>query len=152
MTSKTKSLTKLMLAVIVIAFLAYVAFFGVQVGGNFIGGALNMEKSGIKLGFDLSGGSIITYESNNDVLMDLEAGRIDAAVADEVIVKYYVKKKGAEKFKILDEDFGDEEYGVGIRKGDKAMVEAFNKAYEELKEEGTLANISIKWFGEDITC
>ena len=96
-------------------------------------------------------GKPVTYESNNDVLMDLEAGRIDAAVADEVIVKYYINKKGAEKFKLLEEDFGDEEYGVGMRKEDTALVEAFNDAYAELKEEGKLAEISTKWFGEDIT-
>lgn len=97
-------------------------------------------------------GKPVTYESNNDVLMDLEAGRVDAAVADEIIVRYYISKKGEEKFKVLDEDFGDEEYGVGMRKTDTALVEAFNKAYNELKEEGKLAEISTKWFGEDITC
>ena len=97
-------------------------------------------------------GKPVTYESNNDVLMDLEAGRVDAAVADEIIVRYYLSKKGEDKFKILDEDFGDEEYGVGMRKGDTTMVEAFNKAYEELKADGTVAEISTKWFGEDITC
>lgn len=97
-------------------------------------------------------GKPVTYESNNDVLMDLEAGRVDAAVADEIIIRYYISKKGEEKYKILDEDFGEEEYGVGMRKGDTAMVEAFNKAYKELKEDGTVAEISTKWFGEDITC
>ena len=56
-----------------------------------------------------------------------------------------------DKFNILDENFGEEEYGVGIRKGDTEMLEAFNKAYKELQDEGTLAEISIKWFGEDIT-
>ncbi len=70
MTSKTKSLTKLMISVIITAILAYVAFFGVQIGSNFVGGALNMEKSGIKLGFDLSGGSIITYEATGDNVND----------------------------------------------------------------------------------
>lgn len=99
-----------------------------------------------------NGGKPVTYESNNDVLMDLEAGRVDAAVADEIIVRYYISKKGEEKYKILEEDFGEEEYGVGMRKGDTAMVEAFNKAYKELKEDGTVAEISTKWFGEDITC
>ena len=54
-------------------------------------------------------------------------------------------------FKILDEDFGDEEYGVGIRKGDNKMVEAFNNAYKKMAEDGTLKEISEKWFGEDIT-
>lgn len=72
MTSKSKSLTKLMVAVIVIAFLAYVAFFGVQIGNSFVGGALNMDKSGIKLGFDLSGGSVITYEADADSVSDVE--------------------------------------------------------------------------------
>ena len=94
----------------------------------------------------------VTYESNNDVLMDLESGRVDAAVADEVIVRYYISKKGEEKFRILEENFGDEEYGVGMRKEDTKLVEAFNKAYAELKAEGKLAEISNKWFGEDITC
>ncbi|MEE1043410.1 MAG: protein translocase subunit SecD, partial [Clostridia bacterium] len=64
MTSKSKSLTKLLVAVIVIAIMAFVAFVGVSLGNNFAGGALNMEKSGIKLGFDLSGGSVITYEAD----------------------------------------------------------------------------------------
>ena len=96
-------------------------------------------------------GKPVTYESNNDVLMDLEAGRLDAVVADEIIIKYYVTKKGPEKYKILDEDFGDEEYGVGMRKDDTALVEAFNKAYADLKAEGKLAEISTKWFSDDIT-
>lgn len=96
-------------------------------------------------------GKPVTYESNNDVLMDLEAGRVDAAVADEIIVRYYISKKGEEKYKVLEEDFGDEEYGVGMRQNDTKLVEAFNKAYAGLKEEGTLAEISTKWFGEDIT-
>lgn len=96
-------------------------------------------------------GKPITYESNNDVLMDLEAGRVDAVVADEIIVRYYLGKKGEEKFKVLEEDFGKEEYGVGMRQSDTDLVEAFNKAYTQLKEEGELAAISTKWFGEDIT-
>lgn len=97
-------------------------------------------------------GKPVTYESNNDVLMDLEAGRVEAVVADEILVKYYISKRGQEKFKILDEDFGQEEYGVGMRKGDTELVEAFNKAYDELKADGTLAEISKRWFGDDITC
>lgn len=93
---------------------------------------------------------LVTYENNNDVLMDLEAGRLDAVVADEVLIKYYINKKGAEKFKILEENFGEEEYGVGMRKGDTAFLEAFNTAYEELKADGTLTKISQEWFGQDI--
>ena len=94
---------------------------------------------------------LVTYDTNDQVLRELEAGRCDAAVADEILVKYYMIKKGEEKFKVLDEDFGEEEYGVGMRKDDTKLVEAFNKAYAELKEEGKVAEISTTWFGEDIT-
>ena len=83
--------------------------------------------------------------------MAVEAGRIDAVVADEILVRYYIRLKGEDKFNILDDNFGEEEYGVGIRKGDTEMVDAFNKAYKELQDDGTLAQISTKWFDADIT-
>lgn len=77
MTSMQKSLSKFMIAIIIIAVLAYVAFFGVQIGSTFVGGALQTEKSGIKLGFDLSGGSVITYEADAASVSDAE---IDTAI------------------------------------------------------------------------
>ena len=88
---------------------------------------------------------------NNQALMDLEAGRIDAVVADEILVRYYISLKDEDKFKILSDNFGEEEYGVGIRKGDTEMVDAFNNAYTEMQLDGTLKKISEKWFSEDIT-
>ena len=71
--------------------------------------------------------------------MDLEAGRLDAIVVDEILARYYIEARGSEKYKILDENFGDEQYGVGIRKGDTEVV-----------ADGTAGEISKKWFGEDI--
>lgn len=41
-----------------------------------------------------NGGCDITFEDNNQALMDLEAGRIDAVVADEILVRYYLSLKG----------------------------------------------------------
>ena len=90
------------------------------------------------------------FETNDQCLMDLEAGRTDAVVADEVIIRYYVSKKGEEKYKILEEDFGKEEYGIGVRQEDTALLEALNVALDELKENGTTKEISEKWFGSDI--
>lgn len=95
-------------------------------------------------------GKVVTFETNNEALMDLEAGRLDAVVADEILAKYYTKQRGAEKYKILSEDFGIEAYAVGMRKEDKDLVDAFNKAFSELVEDGTAGEISVKWFGEDI--
>ena len=90
------------------------------------------------------------FETHDQSLMDLEAGRTDAVVADEVIIRYYVSKKGEEKYKILEEDFGKEEYGIGVRKEDTALLDALNTALDTLKENGTTKEISEKWFGSDI--
>lgn len=95
-------------------------------------------------------GKIVTFETNNEALMDLEAGRVDAVVADEILAKYYINGRGASKYNVILEDFGREDYAVGMRKDDSKFVDAFNKALDEVIAEGKAAEISKKWFGEDI--
>lgn len=94
--------------------------------------------------------TFVTFTTNDEALRDLEAGRCDAVVADEVLSRYYIKLKGAEKYKILNDDFGEEEYAVGIRKNDSEFLNKLNDAYDEVVKEGTASEISKKWFGEDI--
>ncbi|WP_052221181.1 transporter substrate-binding domain-containing protein [Clostridium homopropionicum] len=109
--------------------------------------AINKEPELVK---SFKDGKIYTFETNNDALMDLEAKRIDAVVADEILIRYYISKKGQEKYKVLKEDFGSESYGVGVRKEDKALLDKLNAAFDEMKKDGKAAEISKKWFGEDI--
>lgn len=108
-----------------------------------------VEKEGdVMKSFD--GGKLITFEDNNAALMDLEAKRLDAIVVDEILARYYMKARGEEKYKVLTENFGSEQYGVGIKKGDTKFVEAFNKALDEVIADGTAGDISKKWFSQDI--
>lgn len=93
---------------------------------------------------------LVTFDTNEQALRELEAGRADAIVADEILLKYYTNLKGSEKFVFLEDNFGEEDYAVGMKKGDTKMVEAFNKAYDEVVKSGKAAEISKKWFGEDI--
>ncbi|MDD4715344.1 MAG: transporter substrate-binding domain-containing protein [Oscillospiraceae bacterium] len=57
---------------------------------------------------------------------------------------------GSAKFKILEGSLATEEYGIGFRKGDE-LCNIVNAAMKVLKADGTLAQISEKWFGSDIT-
>nr|WP_307989045.1 amino acid ABC transporter substrate-binding protein [uncultured Niameybacter sp.] len=123
---------------------------GKAVGAQSESSAVTAMEKEADLYASFKDGKAVTFEDNNQALMDLDAGRIEAVVADEVVVRYYINLKGAGNYRILDEDFGAEEYGVGIRKGDTKTVEAFNQAYEELKADGTLAEIATKWFGSNI--
>ncbi|MCX7779737.1 MAG: amino acid ABC transporter substrate-binding protein [Negativicutes bacterium] len=89
------------------------------------------------------------YPDNVAALMDLKTGRIDAVVVDEIVGRYYISKKPGE-YKILADNFGSEEYGVGLRQEDKELMAKLQKALDEMKQDGTSAKISQKWFGADI--
>jgi len=96
------------------------------------------------------GGEPIVFDTNNEAFMDLEAGRVDAVVADEILARYYISKRGKEKFNVADEDFGKEEYGIGLRKEDKEFLKELNSTLDELKKSNKGQEISRKWFGENI--
>lgn len=89
------------------------------------------------------------YADNVAALMDLKAGRLEAVVVDEIVGRYYIAKKPGE-YMILTDNFGSEEYGVGMRKGDKELQGKLQKAMDEMKKDGTSTKISQQWFGEDI--
>lgn len=92
-----------------------------------------------------------TFDTNDMAIMDMEAGRSDAVVADKVLLEYVVsRKEDPSKYVILQEGLGAEEYAVGVRKEDTALLEALNGALDELKADGTAAEIATKWFGSDI--
>ncbi|HHV18721.1 MAG TPA: amino acid ABC transporter substrate-binding protein [Thermoanaerobacterales bacterium] len=107
--------------------------------------AMNTEPELVK---DFDGGEPVLFDTNHEAFMDLEAKRVDAVVADEVLARYYIKQKGAEKYVILDEDFGDEEYGIGFRKQDKKLLEMVEKTLDDMRQDGTYDSIHQKWFGE----
>ena len=88
------------------------------------------------------------YKTNVLALQDLENGRVDAVVIDEVAINYYMTIK-PDKFKVLDESLAPEQYAVGVKKGNEELLEEVQKAIDELIADGTAAKISEKWFGED---
>lgn len=95
--------------------------------------------------------NISRFKENSQVLMEVEAGRVDAAVIDEIFVRYYLAKENMlDKFKVLDERLEAEDYGVGGRLEDVSFMDAVNKAINECKEDGKASEYSIKWFGEDM--
>ena len=95
------------------------------------------------------GEEIIQFDTNNEAFMDLEAKRVDAIVVDEVLARYYMKLRGEEKYSVLQEDFGKEQYGIGMRKEDKILLEKINNAMEEMKNDGTYDSIKNKWFSNN---
>lgn len=82
--------------------------------------------------------------------MDLQIGRLDAVVVDEMHGRYYYISKKPDVYRVLDEELGWEQYGVGVRKEDESFLAELNRILDELKADGTAEAISIKWFGENV--
>ena len=95
-------------------------------------------------------GTLQTTPDYNTAFMDLEMGSVDAIAMDVIVAGYQMQEREG-NFKLLDETLASEEYAIGFKKGNTELCEKVQKTLEEMAEDGTMAEISKKWFGEDIT-
>lgn len=92
---------------------------------------------------------VIKAAENTSLLNDLKIGRLDAVVIDKVVADYYLAQEGNEGLVQLEEQLADEEYGIAFKKGNDELADKVLTALQELVDDGTAAEISQKWFGED---
>lgn len=90
------------------------------------------------------------YETNLNALMELELGLVDAVFLDSVVANYEITT-GKKDYKVLTDGLSSEEYAIGFRKNDQKLRDEVQKILCEMKADGTLAEISNKWFGSDVT-
>ena len=90
---------------------------------------------------NLKDGQLITFDSNLELFLDLEAGRSDAIVLDEVLARYVLLTKNAAEYRILEDNFGNESYGIGFRKADTTLRDKVNEALKETIADGTFDQI-----------
>lgn len=88
------------------------------------------------------------YDKITEALQDLSTGRIEAVVADDQVGRYYVGLAG-NVYSIAGK-LHDEPFGIAFRKKDTDLTAAVQKAVNDLKADGTLSKISMKWFKTDL--
>jgi polar amino acid transport system substrate-binding protein len=88
------------------------------------------------------------FEATPLALKELEAGGIDAVVADNGVVSNYVANNAGSKFKtVSDNSFSPEQYGIAVKKGNAELLAKINKGLADIKADGTYDNIYKKYFG-----
>ena len=99
---------------------------------------------------------VIQIDDYSKAVLEIQNGTIDAIAIDEVVARYYLQNNpGA--YTILQDENGEdaslaqEDYVIGFRKGDDALKEKVEDAMKEMSADGTMTEISEKWFGEDVT-
>ena len=90
------------------------------------------------------------YETNPKAMLDLESGRLDSVVIDNLTVRDIISKKPG-VYKILPKFITKAPFGVAFRKDDDSLRLEIQKAIDAVIKDGTAAKISRKWFAEDLT-
>lgn len=93
---------------------------------------------------------IRTYDSN--IEQDTALGRVDAFVMDRVSASQVIKEKPL-PLQLAGEPFSEIRNALPFRdtEADRALRDRVDTALAALREDGTLAEISERWFGTDIT-
>ncbi|WP_294427970.1 amino acid ABC transporter substrate-binding protein [uncultured Treponema sp.] len=94
--------------------------------------------------------SIVDFNDNIMALNDLEIGGLDGVAMDSVVAEYSLKVTG-KPFVILSDTLSPEQYGIAFKKDNTELRDKVQKTLEEMAADGTVAKISEKWFGSDIS-
>ena len=86
---------------------------------------------------------VTPYDDGAAAVQALMNGQIDAVVIDNMPAQEYVAANPG--LKILDGEFTNEDYAIGVAKGNTALLDAINGALTELKADGTIQTIVDKY-------
>lgn len=102
------------------------------------------------------GAQIKPYGSQNEIYLDVAAGRLDGTVADATLLNDgFLKADAGKGFAFVGPAFTDVKYfgdgvGIAVRKGDKADLDKINAAIAAIRENGKYKQIQDKYFDFDI--
>jgi polar amino acid transport system substrate-binding protein len=95
------------------------------------------------------------YPTADEYKLDLESGRIDAAIDDVVVLSEWIDTPEGACCRIvgtlaIDPVINGIGAGIGIRKEDQDLKEMFNAAIKAIRENGTYQEINDKYFSFDV--
>ena len=96
---------------------------------------------------DFGEDNVIAYDNGLTAVQALNNGQVDAVVIDNAPAKSFVEANPG--LKILDTAYAQEDYAIGVAKGNTALLDAINGALEELQADGTLQAIVDKYIAAE---
>lgn len=96
-----------------------------------------------------------SYDTQDNLNLDLVAGRIDGGLADYSVWKVFLDSKDAGSATLFGPGISGGLFGpgvgIGLRKNNPELAAKFNQAIESARADGTLSKLSVKWFGADLS-
>lgn len=99
---------------------------------------------------------IVRYAKQDDVFLDLAAGRLDAALVDQVVAAQgFLQRPSSKDFGFFGPIYIDPKYfgagaGIGLRKADTALRDEFNAAIKAIRANGVYKKINDSYFEFDV--
>lgn len=100
--------------------------------------------------------TVVRYGTQDELIMDLIAGRVDLMVGEKISVSEgFLKTPKGKDFEFIGPDYKEGKWfgmgaGIAIRKQDQDLVEKFNRALDEIKANGVYKAVQDKYFDFDI--
>jgi lysine-arginine-ornithine-binding protein len=105
---------------------------------------------------ELPGIELKLYGTQDEVYLDLTAGRIDAAFADSIAMSDgFLKTDAGKGYAFFGRDYSEVKYfgegaGIGVRKGEEDLRDGFTAAIQAIRDSGEYKSINDKYFEVDI--
>lgn len=103
-----------------------------------------------------AGVTVVAYEAQDQVYLDIRSGRLDGTVADAVeVTAGFLSKPEGDGFGFVGPVLNDAKYfgtgmGVAMRKGQDELKQQINQAIQNIRANGTYQTISAKYFDFDV--
>lgn len=91
-----------------------------------------------------------TYNSDNEALTELANGRLDAAITTNLLGLYQINETGLD-IKLVGEVLFPDPAAIASQKSNAELTAEVNEILAAIREDGTYAELSEKWFGVDIS-
>lgn len=126
----------------------YLALAGA--GDDAVNGTVAVQTATVQADYLVeTGATLLELELAEDVIMAVETGQADAALADRDFLAPYVADSGGSLTFVGPEVALGYGIGIGVREGDTQLKDRFNRAIDEMIKDGSLNDLIIKWFGDD---
>ena len=128
------------------------AYVAAAEGVDLEGGVIAAQTATIQAGYVTeTGATLLEFPTPDETIAAVRAGEADAVFADKDFLAPIVEASGGELIFVGDGVPLGGGIGMGIRESDTELREKMDAAITSMKEDGTLNEMLVKWFGDEIT-
>jgi arginine/lysine/histidine/glutamine transport system substrate-binding/permease protein len=107
--------------------------------------AVKLGTTGADLAAQVPNAQLVTFDSAEKALLDLDKGNVDAVIKDEPTTRGMIERMGLKNIRLLPELLTEEYYGIGLPPGSPNKV-LIDQTLEAMIADGSYERLYRKWF------